>query len=300
MKYLETFGLLSGDMEQGFFTSFPRTCFTNCYPFRFFPGRLNRLEFEDITIFCGSNGSGKSTLLNIIAEKLKLRRDTPYNKTYFFDPYINLCIHCLDVYDKEEMRDFMSVSRIITSDDVFNNLIKVRHRNENIDFKRQIIFDEKNEFCRNGVYKGPLGFNGDDPESIRKMRDYYDMTRLSASQYVKRKIGEEERTYSNGENGFRFFTDAIQPNGLYLLDEPENSLSPEMQLQLTQFLSSMARFYNCQFVIATHSPFVLSIPHAKIYNMDEFPVKTCKWTEYENVRAYYNFFRQHEDEFNDK
>jgi predicted ATPase len=120
---------------------------------------------------------------------------------------------------------------------------------------------------------------------------------MSASQYVKQKIGEEVRTYSNGENGFRYFVDAIQPGGLYLLDEPENSLSPEMQLQLTQYLLSMARFYQCQFVIATHSPFILSIPFAKIYNMDEMPVKTCKWTEYDNVRVYYEFFKQHSDEF---
>lgn len=299
MKYLNTFELPSNAMEEGFLNGLRRTCFTNYYPLRFFPDKLKRLEFEDITILCGSNGSGKSTLLNIIAEKLNLRRDTAYNKTYFFDPYINMCNCFLDVQKEEEMRDFMSVSRIMASDDVFDNFIKVRHRNENLDFKRQIIFDEKSEFNRNGVYKGPLGFNADDPESIREMRDYYDMTRLSASQYVKRKIGEEERTYSNGENGFRLFTDAIQPGGLYLLDEPENSLSPEMQLQLTQFISSMARFYNCQFVIATHSPFILSIPHAKIYNMDEYPVKVCKWTEYNNVRVYYNFFKQHEEEFNE-
>ena len=114
---------------------------------------------------------------------------------------------------------------------------------------------------------------------------------------VKRKIGEEERTYSNGENGFRYFTDAIQPGGLYLLDEPENSLSPEMKIQLSQYLYSMARFYKCQFILSTHSPFVLSIPFAKIYNMDAYPVKTCKWTEYENVITYYNFFKQHKDEF---
>lgn len=121
---------------------------------------------------------------------------------------------------------------------------------------------------------------------------------MSASQYVRNKIGEEVRTYSNGENGFRYFVDAIQPGGLYLLDEPENSLSPEKQLQLTAFLQSMVRFYKCQFIIATHSPFILSLPYAKIYNMDESPVKTCKWTEYENVRVYYDFFKQHSDEFN--
>ena len=35
MRYLKTFGLLTENMEQGFFNSFPRTCFTNYYPFLF-------------------------------------------------------------------------------------------------------------------------------------------------------------------------------------------------------------------------------------------------------------------------
>lgn len=107
----------------------------------------------------------------------------------------------------------------------------------------------------------------------------------------------DERTYSNGENGFKYFTDAIQPGGLYLLDEPENSLSSEMQLELVRFIHGMARFYDCQFIMSTHSPFILSLPFAKIYNMDELPVKTCKWTELPNVRMYYDFFKDHEDEF---
>lgn len=301
MKYLKTFNLQSDSMELGFFQSFSRTCFTNCYPYRFFPNikGLARLDFDDITIFCGSNGSGKSTLLNIIAEKLELKRETPYNKTYFFNPYINGCNYQLDIYSDKEMDKFMSVSRIIASDDVFNHIISLREKNEKLDTKRDIIFNNKTEFNREGKYKGARGFNADDPDSIKAVLDYHDFLHMSASQYVRNKIGEEERTYSNGENGFRYFVDAIQPDGLYLFDEPENSLSPEKQLQLTAFLQSMVRFYKCQFIIATHSPFILSLPYAKIYNMDESPVKTCKWTEYENVRVYYDFFKQHRMEFED-
>lgn len=297
MIYLSEFNLLTQWKEEEHFDSFRRTCFSNYYPFRFFPNRLERLEFDEITILCGSNGSGKSTLLNIIAEKIKLKRNTPYNKTYFFDPYVERCYCRFNVFEREDVRDLMSVSRIITSDDVFNSIIDVRERNENLDFKRRAIFHEKTEYDHLVKDITPRGFNADDPESVKKYIDYCDMTRMSASQYVKQKIGEEQRTYSNGENGFRYFVDAIQPGGLYLLDEPENSLSPEMQLQLTQYLLSMARFYKCQFIIATHSPFILSIPHAKIYNMDEYPVKICKWTEYENVRVYYDFFKQHESDF---
>ena len=84
---------------------------------------------------------------------------------------------------------------------------------------------------------------------------------------------------------------------LYLLDEPENSLSPEKQQELVRFLEDSARFYGCQFLIATHSPFLLSIRNAKIYDMDEEPVDVKRWTQLGNVRAYYDFFKKHEGEF---
>ena len=57
------------------------------------------------------------------------------------------------------------------------------------------------------------------------------------------------------------------------------------------------RFYGCQFIIATHSPFLLSMKGAKIYDLDEEPVDVKRWYELENVRAYYEFFKKHEGEF---
>ena len=66
---------------------------------------------------------------------------------------------------------------------------------------------------------------------------------------------------------------------------------------MCRFLSDSARFFGCQFIIATHSPFILATKGAKIYDMDENPVDIKKWTELENVRAYYEFFKQHEREF---
>ena len=36
---------------------------------------------------------------------------------------------------------------------------------------------------------------------------------------------------------------------------------------------------------------------AKIYDMDEETVDVKRWTELENVREYYRFFKKHEDEF---
>ena len=302
MIYLQTFDLMTRSQEEYFLNYFHRTCFDSYYPLGIFSyeKELEHLDFSDITIFCGGNGSGKSTLLNIIAEKLKLSRQTCFNKTYFFDPYLEKCYYELNTEDPSKLRDLKTVSKIITSDDVFNHIIDVRRKNENLSFKRDLIFEEKTNMSKfGGNYDGsrPRHIDMDDPASIKAFSDYQAKSKKSASRLVRENVGVEERTYSNGENGFKYFTDAIQPGGLYLLDEPENSLSAEMQLELVHFLHGMARFYDCQFILSSHSPFILSLPNAKIYNMDAEPVDTCKWTELPNVRIYHEFFQDHQSEF---
>ena len=299
MIYLNEFHLQSADAEWEFFRKRSRGCYDSFYPYQFFPQykEITELIFSDITIFCGSNGSGKSTILNIIAEKLELKRETPFNKTDFFDPYIDGCWFNLSIEDPEKERDLMKVSRIITSDDVFNHIINVRERNENLSFKREVTSRNIAEIKMKGWKNGPRGFNAEDPKDLESFLDYCQKLRGPSDKYIRSKVGVDERTYSNGENGFKYFTDAIQPGGLYLLDEPENSLSAEMQLELVQYIQAMARFYDCQFIMSTHSPFILSLPYARIYNMDELPVKTCKWTNLPNVRIFYDFFKNHADEF---
>lgn len=298
MIYLTAFYLLSEDQEWEFFRRGTRTCYDSFYPYQLFPQKqLREITFSDITIFCGGNGSGKSTILNIIGEKLALKRNTPYNKTDMFDPYLSGCSSSFRNEDTLKMRDLMKVSRFISSDDVFSHIIGVRERNENLSFKREVTTNDIARIKMAGWENGPRGFNAEDPENMKSFLDYCQKLRGSSTKYIRSNVGVEERTYSNGENGFKYFTDAIQPGGLYLLDEPENSLSADMQLELVQFILGMARFYDCQFIMSTHSPFILSVPFAKIYNMDEVPVSTCKWTELPSVKLYYEFFKEHQSEF---
>ncbi|MBO5006280.1 MAG: AAA family ATPase, partial [Clostridia bacterium] len=99
------------------------------------------------------------------------------------------------------------------------------------------------------------------------------------------------------ESAFAYFTEHIKENALYLLDEPENSLSPKRQEELAAFISDSARFFGCQFIIATHSPFLLALNGAKIYDLDSAPSVPRKWTELENVRVYRDFFEKHKDKF---
>ena len=70
-----------------------------------------------------------------------------------------------------------------------------------------------------------------------------------------------------------------------------------MQIKLAKFIEDSARFFNCQFIIATHSPFILGIKDATIYDLDSIPSVTKNFAELENMQVYYEFFKLHAQEF---
>lgn len=94
------------------------------YPFNVLPYvSLNKIEFDSITILYGENGCGKTTALNIIAEKLRLKRDSLFNSGRFLNDYLDMCKYNEDDF-REYAQFFNHNSRIITSDDVFNHSMK--------------------------------------------------------------------------------------------------------------------------------------------------------------------------------
>jgi len=236
-----------------------------------------------VTILYGGNGSGKSTVLNVIAEKTGINRDSIYNKSNFFPNYVNLCNINLE-------EDITENSRIITSDDVFDYMLNIRKMNEGIDLKREELFDE----YMDAKYPSFQMKSMDDYEQLKKVNN---ARRKTQSRSVRSELIDNVREYSNGESAFLYFTEKIGENGLYLLDEPENSLSPKRQIELMSFIEESARFFRCQFIISTHSPFLLAMKGARIYNLDENPVTIERWTDLENVRTYYDFFKIHENQF---
>ena len=64
------------------------------------------------------------------------------------------------------------------------------------------------------------------------------------------------------------------------------------ELELVMMLEEMARYCGCQFVIATHSPFLLALDGARIYDLDSKPIKIREWWELENTRLYFEFFEK--------
>lgn len=235
MIYLSHFTFPNMEQEYSFIMAQKRTCYDTYYPFQTISKHnLEMLDFEPVTILYGGNGSGKTTALNVIAEKLELERDTLYNRSNFFEDYLDA------KYSHFQMKSL------------------------------------------------------DDYEQLKKVNAARSKTQ---SKFIRSHLMDNVREHSNGESAFLYFADKIQENALYLLDEPENSLSPEKQQELLKFLEDSARFFGCQFIIATHSPFLLSMKGAKIYDMDEEPVDVKRWTELPNVRAYFDFFKRHEGEF---
>lgn len=283
MIYLSTFEFPSFDEEYRVRLELKRTCYNTMYPFFVLSGKgFERMDLAPVTILYGGNGSGKTTALNVIAEKLSLRRDTLYNRSSFFEDYTRMCAY--------EATGVPEASRIVTSDDVFDYMLQVRSLNEGIDRRRETLLEEYTAMKYASFRMRSL----DDYEQMKKVCLARSKTQ---SEYVRKHGAENVREQSNGESAWFYFTSRMAEAGLYLLDEPENSLSPARQLELVRFLEDSARFFDCQFVIATHSPFLLSMRGAKIYNLDESPVCVRKWTQIGGVRAYYDFFKEREEEF---
>lgn len=292
MIYLDTFSFPTEDEEIEFLAGCPkyrRTCYNTKYPFGMFPwrGMPGSIEFGDITIFCGNNGSGKSTILNVIAEKLKIKRDSPFNRSEFFDEYAGLCKFTLEEIISPD-------SRVITSDDVFERVLDIRRINSGIDTKRDSIISEWVELRSGGTDNRLQGI--DDYDRWKKVSDARNKN-ISQSQYIRSRLMRNVAERSNGESALSLFVDTIHDNALYILDEPENSLSPGNQLELKYFLEDSVRHYGCQFIISTHSPFLLSLKGARIYDIDANPVKISKWTELPCVRVYKEFFDENSFRF---
>lgn len=287
MVYLTHFSFPSLEEEYTFHFQLKRTCYDTLYPFGILSKRhLECLDFDPVTILYGGNGSGKTTALNVMAEKLGLPRDTPYNRSNFFEDYTDRC----DFRLAGPTASLPAASRVITSDDVFDFMLNIRTLNQGIDRKREELFDEYLEAKYSHFQMRSLA----DYEELKKVNLSRSKTQ---SKFVREMLMDNVREHSNGESAFLYFQEKMQEAGLYLLDEPENSLSPERQQELAQFLENSARFFDCQLIIATHSPFLLAIHGAKIYDLDEDPVDVKKWTQLSNVRAYYDFFQAHSREF---
>lgn len=94
---------------------------------------------------------------------------------------------------------------------------------------------------------------------------------------------------SHGQSHMAFFTNRFKIKGLYLLDEPENALSPKMQLELLRIFRRFTSNEQTQFIVATHSPILLAYPDSEIYSFDYTPIKKVEYEETDYYKIYRDF-----------
>ena len=249
----------------------------NIYPYSAFRGKyLTPFIFAPITILYGNNGCGKSTVLNIIAHKLGLEgRERYFYGAKYMDEFVRECSFGLGEDEEGRTVAIPAGSSYIKSEDILFEIKKIQQEEalEQGYIYEQVHRGMSKEQAKSKLY-GHVGLD----------------TRMEIIRFSQEK-------YSNGETAMQILMESILPDHLYLLDEPEVSLSPANQVKLAEKINEMTRFLDTQFIIATHSPFLLGTLRGKIYDLDQPDMPERLWTELENVQFFYQFFKGHEEKF---
>ena len=93
--------------------------------------------------------------------------------------------------------------------------------------------------------------------------------------------GESLHRRSHGEAFLALFQNRFE-DGFYLLDEPEAALSPQRQLAFLRILHDLSRRKVAQFIIATHSPILLTLPGAVVLSLDGGEIRRVRYDETEH------------------
>lgn len=104
--------------------------------------------------------------------------------------------------------------------------------------------------------------------------EYADIAHPSAKYHEK----------SHGESFLALAQDNLQPNGLYIFDEPEAALSPQRQLTFLMEIYRCAKA-GAQFIIVSHSPILLGIPGAEILCFDDGQIHSCSYEETDSYQV---------------
>lgn len=89
---------------------------------------------------------------------------------------------------------------------------------------------------------------------------------------------------SHGESFIKLVKNRFSDHGLYILDEPESALSPQRQMSLLCLIHELVE-KGSQFIIATHSPILVSYINGEIINLDD-NFKSIKYEDTEIFKTY--------------
>jgi len=214
------------------------------------------------------------------------------------DRYVAMCKYRINPECEEYLppEGLPSISKMISSDDIFKIILGTRDLNKRKLIKKELLWDD---ICavKSSKVQRLREINLQTEEGLDELNRYSAYKKKSFVHNLVEELGTLHQEYSNGETGMNILAKEIEEDGLYLLDEPENSMSCAYQQSLARLIQLSASSCNTQFIIATHAPFLLAIPGAKIYNLDANPVSISYWYELENMQKYYQLFDSYSTQF---
>ncbi len=110
--------------------------------------------------------------------------------------------------------------------------------------------------------------------------------------YLETYGGQSLHARSHGEAFMALLTHKLRGKGLYLMDEPEAALSPNRQLAALSAIHQLVQDKS-QFIIATHSPILLSYPHAKIIQFDATGLSEVAFEDTEHFAVTQDFLNNY-------
>ena len=217
MVYLKKFKLLDEDAEHAIIGG-KLNIYNDMYPLGIFPLKeFKNIEFEPITIFYGSNGSGKTTILNIISEAINASKKSIDKKSGIFNTYVKMCSQDYELLHRKDCKDI----KYIYSDDIFDYLLDLRAINSSVNRNKDDLVNEFFEYKFTNSADLNFGL-----EQYNEIKNKVDSNRMTASKYVRTRLRKNNIIQeSNGETALEFWQKEVQDNSLYIIDEPENSLS---------------------------------------------------------------------------
>lgn len=141
-------------------------------------------------------------------------------------------------------------------------------------------YDSHSELCEavrivKGIRRPKSGY-------FLRAESFYNVATKEMEYADARHPSEKYHEKSHGESFLAIAQKYMRGEGIYLFDEPEAALSPQRQLTLLMDIYKCARG-GAQFIIVTHSPILLGMPDADIYNFDGGEVQLCA---YEDTDSY--------------
>lgn len=121
-----------------------------------------------------------------------------------------------------------------------------------------------------------------------------DLDRASSSpSLIKSYGGVSLHQQSHGESFLALVQKRFRGNGMYLLDEPEAALSPSRLLTLMAEIHALVK-KDSQFIIATHSPILMTFPNAQIYQLTTDNVESVPYEQTEHYQLSKRFLENPE------